>query len=390
MKIKIGIFLGMEPSGGGMFQYGISVLEALSRLPKDTYEVIAAYTYNGWLAYVNAYGIQPVKLPPSFIGRVIWKILYKCSIPLNLLRSTSKYFHPIIKTIVQQRCALWIFPSEDQLAYQCPVNSLVSIHDLMHRYERQFPEVSANGIFEKREEKYKCLSKFATAILVDSFLGKSQVMKCYGVNENRVHVLPYIAPKYITLRNSSPDFNTKYSLPNKFIFYPAQFWEHKNHKSLLLALYELKSKLPDLQLVLVGSEQNAFNDVVRLIQELGITDRVTILGYVPDRDIAEIYRRSRALVMPTFFGPTNIPPLEAFVVGCPVAISNIYGIPDQVGDAALLFNPKSVEEIAETIFRLWTDDDLAKELIAKGRRKALEWNSNSFYHCLEEIIKEII
>jgi len=50
------------------------------------------------------------------------------------------------------------------------------------------------------------------------------------------------------------------------------------------------------------------------------------------------------MIMPTFFGPTNIPPLEAIAVGCPVAVSNIYGMPHQLGDAALYFNPTRVEK----------------------------------------------
>ena len=83
----------------------------------------------------------------------------------------------------------------------------------------------------------------------------------------------------------------------------------------------------------------------------------------------EFYRRARAMVMPTFFGPTNIPPLEAFALGCPVAVSNIYGIPEQVGDAALLFDPNSVEEIADCIERLWQDDALCASLISKGHAR---------------------
>ena len=93
--------------------------------------------------------------------------------------------------------------------------------------------------------------------------------------------------------------------------------------------------------------------------------------------------------MPSFFGPTNIPQLEAFATGCPVATSRIYGVPEQVGDAALLFDPRSVDEIHDCLLRLWTDDDLCKELAAKGREHAARWGQPQFRERLREIIDEL-
>ena len=94
--------------------------------------------------------------------------------------------------------------------------------------------------------------------------------------------------------------------------------------------------------------------------------------------------------MPTFFGPTNIPPLEAFACGCPVAVSNIYGMPEQVGDAGLLFNPRSDVEIADTIYKLWTDNDIIKNLINMGHQKNKEWGQTQFNQRLLEIITKTI
>jgi glycosyltransferase involved in cell wall biosynthesis len=102
--------------------------------------------------------------------------------------------------------------------------------------------------------------------------------------------------------------------------------------------------------------------------------------------MAPIYQRARALIMPTFFGPTNIPPLEAFSLGCPVAISKIYGMPEQVGNAALLFDPSSETEIAEIMYRLWTDDELCDTLARKGRVRATIWNRSTFQERFEEIL----
>jgi glycosyltransferase involved in cell wall biosynthesis len=216
------------------------------------------------------------------------------------------------------------------------------------------------------------------------------VMESYGMPAERIHVLPYIAPAYMQSAGKPPDFDSRYRLPVKFIFYPAQFWEHKNHKRLISALGKLKHDLPDLKLVLAGSKQNAHDSVVRLVEELDLSDDILFLGYVPDEYMPELYRRARALIMPTYFGPTNIPPLEAFLTGCPVAISGIYGMPEQVGDAALQFNPDSVDEIAGCIRMLWTDDRLCAELAEKGRKRAANWGQRQFNNRLREIVEETL
>jgi glycosyltransferase involved in cell wall biosynthesis len=208
----------------------------------------------------------------------------------------------------------------------------------------------------------------------------------------RIHVLPYIAPKYMLSAQASPDFDARYRLPEKFIFYPARFWAHKNHKNLISAMAKLKNEIPDLKLVLSGTQSHkydSYESVMKQAADLGLADAVFPLGYVPDEDMPELYRRARALVMPTYYGPTNIPPLEAFASGCPVAVSGIYGMPEQVGDAALLFNPDSVAEIADCIRKLWADDRLCAELAEKGKRRAASWGWQQFNGRLMEIIVKI-
>src|SRR6185503_2369353 len=121
-------------------------------------------------------------------------------------------------------------------------------------------------------------------------------------------------------------------------------------------------------------------------RQAGIESSVSFVGRVPDADMAQFYRRARCLVMPTFFGPTNIPPLEAFALGCPAAVSGIYGMPEQVGDAALTFDPRSQDEIADALRRLWTDDALCLRLRERGHERARAWNQAAFNRRLEAIL----
>lgn len=372
-----------------MFQYCQAVLEAIASLPKTKFSVVVAYISLQWEPYLSSYELDTFHIKNPERWWSFSHLWYATGLPVGLWRSIAPYLHSDAKTFVRKKCDLWIFPSQDIWSYMAPVPSLTSIHDLMHRYERGFPEVSAHGRYHFRERRFRNISRWAKGILVDSSVGKQQVYESYQAPAEKIYVLPYVPPKYISEALVQSDFMENYHLPEKFIFYPAQFWQHKNHARLITALAKVKKKHPDIFLVLVGSKKNAHEDVEGRIKSLGLSQQVRILGYVPNNHMPEFYRCARAMVMPTFFGPTNIPPLEAFALGCPVAVSNIYGIPEQVGDAALLFDPNSVDEIADCIERLWQDDALCASLISKGHARTVLWGQQKFSHVLHGIVEKL-
>jgi glycosyltransferase involved in cell wall biosynthesis len=388
--IKIGLYLGVDPYAGGMFQYCQAVLEALRALPHEEYAVVVVHTSVLWSKKLDEYGMKSLHIRHGLGRKTFWKMWKALRLPASAGRRIGSYFDPVARALLSERCNLWVFPSQDSLAVQAPVPSLTAIHDLMHRYERRFPEVSERGVYWKRDWIYRNICKCADGILVDSRVGKMHVMESYGQSGERIHILPYIAPEHIRAHGISADPWLKYDLPKKYIFYPAQFWEHKNHKSLIEAVGRLVREIPDLKLILVGAQNNGYESTVEFIHKRDLSSVVMVLGYVAEEDMRELYLRARALVMPTYFGPTNIPPLEAFAVGCPVAVSGIYGIPEQVGDAALLFNPGSVEEIASCVKKLWVDDELCAELIRKGKQRSAAWGQKQFNERFWEIIVQTL
>lgn len=389
MKKKIGLFLGSTLGGGGTFQYNQSILDAVAALPVSEFEVVVGYSHHCWEHPLARYGITAIPISLGVASRAIGRLWRLLNLPLESWRAACPYFHPVARALLSQRCDLWIFPSQDHWTYQIPVPALGVVLDLMHRYERRFPEVSANGEYERREYQYRAMCRWARALLTESELGKQQLIESYGIDAARVYSLPTIAPRYMHVAAVPADFDTRYKLPSKYVFYPAQFWEHKNHARLIKAAASLRQRIPDLQLVFVGAKKNGYAAVRALVTKLNFSGNVQFLGLVPDEDMPELYRRARALVMPSFFGPTNIPPLEAFVAGCPVAISGIYSAIEQVGDAALMFDPDSETEIADCLFKLWTDDALCAELIRRGLLKSKSWNQAHFNERLYEIVRKV-
>ena len=117
---------------------------------------------------------------------------------------------------------------------------------------------------------------------------------------------------------------------------------------------------------------------------------VTVLGFVSDRKMVYLYKHAMGMVMPTYFGPTNIPPLEAMALGCPVAVSNNYAMPEQIGKAALYFHPDKPEEMADCIEILWTDAERRNKLIESGYKRVRKWTKEEFSHRLYRIINAVL
>ena len=346
--------------------------------------------YEDWGIIVEALGLtfSVVNNNLNFVQKVC---IYGFSrfIPLGLQRKFAFLWNPFVNTLRKKKPDLWIAQTTEIGEELLGIPTIVPIFDLMHRYHPEIPEL--NEKFKEREILYTYECEHATRILVDSEVGKQHVLECYGDGTselgNKIRILPFIPSDYIYEAEDIEEL--PYSIFPKYIFYPAQFWTHKNHTRLLQAIQKLKEKGIIINLVLVGSEQNNEQTVENMIEQYGIQDQVKILGYVNNLEMVYLYKHARALVMPTLLGPTNIPQLEAFVLHCPVATSRIYAIPEQVGDAALLFDPLNVEEIAHCIERLWVDDELCQELINKGQKKAEAWGQQEFADTLLKYIYEI-
>lgn len=390
--LKVGIFLRAREEMGGTLQYNLGLLAAARLLPRDHFRIVVASTGDYWREGLQGNDLIHIRLGSALVSRASAELWGRLRLPVSLWRLLAPYWHPLTRLFMRQGCDVWIFPSQDSMAYWIPVTSLCAIHDLMHRYEPDFEEAASPAEYRYREYHYANLARWCNGILVDSPTGADHVAESYGTSSRRLFPLPFIPPDYI-YRNITDDERQsvcrRYHLPEKFFFYPAQFWKHKNHELLLRGLHRNLAGHPDMRLVFCGGKKNNYEFITGLIGELGLGDRVQVIGYVPDHDMAAIYHGARALLMPTFYGPTNIPPLEAMACGCPVAVSRIYGMPEQLGDAALYFDPHSVDEVAGVMAALWSDEALCRQLRARGEARSSAWGVNEFSKRLGEIVESV-
>jgi glycosyltransferase involved in cell wall biosynthesis len=295
---------------------------------------------------------------------------------------------------------LMLYPQPMRQAFEVGLPYIMAVHDLQHRLQPEFPEVSADGEWEAREYLFRNGARYATLLLADSEVGKEDILRFYGpygLTADRVKVLPFVPAPYLSGR-ASPDevrrVREAYGLSEAFLFYPAQFWAHKNHARIIEALALLRDEHGlAVQVAFAGGNRGRFTsrnfrDVMRLARKRRVVGQVKILGYVPEGDMAPLYTGARALIMPTFFGPTNIPLLEAWACGCPVITSDIRGVAQQMGDAAVLVDPRSTEAIAAGIVRVWTDEPLRQALVSRGQERLASYSPTDFRQRLRSILEE--
>ncbi|WP_396135729.1 glycosyltransferase family 4 protein [Chamaesiphon sp. VAR_69_metabat_338] len=269
------------------------------------------------------------------------------------------------------------------LTPNCPTMEypyITTVWDLQHKLQSYFPEVSASGEWDKREKFYAKMLSRAAFIITGTETGKAEIQRFYQVPAERIRVIPFFTPQLaLTDPPDDRDISIAYNLPDRYLFYPAQFWPHKNHVNLLLAIKCLKEKYNlALPLVLVGSDKGNESYVKSIVQELDLSAQVSFLGFVPQADMAPLYRNAFALIFLSFFGPDNLPPLEAMALGCPVIAANVSGAAEQLGDAAVLVDPKHPEEIAAAINTLFTDSILRQNLIDSGLKRANQWTTKDY------------
>ncbi len=262
------------------------------------------------------------------------------------------------------------------------------IWDLQHRLQPYFPEVSEKGEWNKREAFFRPHLQRASAIIAGTKTGKSEIERFYQINPERIHILPHPTPQF-ALDPPESDFSAleKFNLPPKYLFYPAQFWAHKNHVLILKALQILKSKYGISQsVVFCGSDQGNLKYVKNTVRELQLESQVYFVGFVTRNELVDLYRNALAMTYVTYFGPENLPPLEAFALGCPVICSKVPGSTEQLGDAALFVDPGNEEQLAETIARVRRDPKLVSELQQKGRIRAKSFTPENFVTGVFELL----
>ncbi len=390
--MKVGVVFGTElASNGGSHTFVNDIFDSILKLASKTSHTFTILNFQQENdSVLLEKKIDYLSLYPSFKTRwqyrlsVVQKSIFeKLKNPKSKLKQRHWYEKFIVNSLQNNEIDLIWHLVPYCLTLEVPY--ITTLWDLEHRKQPYFPEVSIQGEWDHREQLYATTLRRAALIFVGTKEGKAEIEQFYQVPSERVRVLPFPTPQFAfnTISVDNGNILEKYNIPKNYLYYPAQFWSHKNHINLLLALKWLKDKYNlVLPIVFSGSDKGNQEYVQQMSVKLNLSQQVYFLGFLPQEDLISLYRNAFALTFVSFFGPDNLPPLEAFALGCPVIASNISGAQEQLGDAALLVDPKNPEHIALAIKSLWDNTNLRQTLVQKGLVRASQWTG-------EDYVKEV-
>ncbi len=389
--INIALIFDQEVSTGGGYQQGLNAAILASKISPKLAKISVFHTKKNISIKLRENGIKSelidiclikklyLYIKTTFKYRVIYKLL-KLIIDFNFFESFLE----------KKEIDLVYFISPSRFALDLEkINFIFTLWDLCHRDHIEFPEIKLKGEFENRELRINYATKRAISIIVDSEEGKLNLTKKYNVDKERICVIPFEPMKSINNNLTETDklFNLTYKYKNKYIFYPAQFWPHKNHIFILKGIYILQKKHNiKLNIVFSGNDKGNKERIKSYAKRLKVFDRLLFTDFVSDQELIALYKNSLALVMPTFFGPTNLPPLEAFKIGVPVIYPDLNGLREQVGHAALLIDLNDPNSLSEAIIKLLKNKNLKNDLITKGYKIANKSKNYNRIEALESIL----
>lgn len=164
----------------------------------------------------------------------------------------------------------------------------------------------------------------------------------------------------------------RYQIRGRFVLYAGNIKPHKNLARLVAAFARVKQRsgMDDLKLLIIGDESNGYGGLRRSVEAAGVRQDVRFFGFVPERTLAALYRLAAVFAFPSLYEGFGLPPLEAMACGTPVVTSRLSSLPEVVGEAALLVDPESVEDIADGLARVLEDSALCARLVEAGHERA--------------------
>ncbi len=219
---------------------------------------------------------------------------------------------------------------------------VATVWDMQHETHPKFSEVSSFGRGLYRRIVNNNFIKNADTVIVGTKAGKTQVTKFTGYKK-----------KFLILQHPvSSIFLKKKKITkkeNNYFFYPANFWEHKNHINLIKGFNKFLKFNENFKLILSGAKKENYNKVISFISELNLQKKITIVGHVELNKLISLYDNCNSVVYPSFSGPENLPPLEALARKKKI-INSIYpGAQEQLKNFVVYFNPYSPNKIAEAM-----------------------------------------
>jgi glycosyltransferase involved in cell wall biosynthesis len=259
---------------------------------------------------------------------------------------------------------------------------VVTIHDCIHLL---FPQYLPNRLaLSSARYMMRNAIRRSAVVLTVSEASRRDILRFYPeADPERVHVVPNAIDPFLVDDPGAEErerVRERYQIRGRFILYAGNIKPHKNLDRLIAAFGVLKQEArhEDLRLIIIGDEVHRYPSLRRSVEGAQVRNDVRFFGFVPDRTLAVLYRLAAVFAFPSLYEGFGLPPLEAMACGTPVVTSNISSLPEVTGDAALLVDPYSVQDIARGLDRALCDEGLRAEMVSRGfaRAQRFSWEAS--------------
>jgi glycosyltransferase involved in cell wall biosynthesis len=358
MRIALNaLYVGDGVAGGRVYRDGL--LEGLAAVGPHPFEFDVFTRRSPPLPALPPDLFRAVEAPvsgTSTVGRTVWEYAV---LPGRVRRGGYGAYHALGSLSPRVR----------------GVPVVLTIHDLIYRH---FPQSVPLGYRLFMRAVQPGAARHADRIIAVSAHVAREVVELLGVSEDRVRVVPNGSGQTFQ-RTTDPQVVAsvlkRYGIGAPYVVAVGRGYPHKNVAGLLRAFAVLRAGHPDVRLVLIGDRYRAGAALDRLIAELALGGAVVWTGFVGPDDLNALYTGATAFAFPSLAEGFGLPPLEAMACGTPVVASDLSSIPEVVGDAGLLVDPRNPEAFAAALDRVLGDEALRADLRVKGfaRVKAFTW-----------------
>jgi glycosyltransferase involved in cell wall biosynthesis len=304
-----------------------------------------------------------------------YSIIEQIKIPLALKRERVTLFHAphyVLPPLVACR-------------------SVVTIHDCIHL---MFPQYLPNRLaLGYARASIFAAARRATRVLTVSESSKRDILRFVDIKPEKIDVIYNAYDERFAVEPREEDVDRvreRYQLHDEFVLYAGNVKPHKNLERLIEAFHLVRRRgLDHLRLVLIGDEISTYAALRRAVHRHQLHPYVRFLGYLPEETLGVMYRLAGVFVFPSLYEGFGLPPLEAMASGTPVVTSNVSSLPEVAGDAAVLVDPYDPNAIANGIYQVLTDDQLRRDLRARGAARARQFSWEQSARRVREIYGEV-
>lgn len=260
------------------------------------------------------------------------------------------------------------FPFQEGFSTNLPY--IYTPHDLQHKY---FPEFFSRSQIQHRERRWRMLACNAQVVMAASEIVAKDLRSYWAISPESISIVPIPPPN-----PGRDDGSVPKRFPDRYCFYPAVFWPHKNHATLIMAIGLLRDRGTPLKLVLSGAQIGIYREIRQLVDQLDLRSYVEFVGHVTRPQLQSYYSAAWCVVVPSFFEALSLVVAEAQIRGIPVICSDSPTFRKQVGDSALVVDSTSPFQIAEALRSLSESNELYESLSRGGRARTESFTCRNY------------